>query len=111
LVEVVAGVRPVEQLRRWTSDEVYDRVRQERAITHVRGPSPGGGSGHRVREPDRIARPPAVRVRVRAVRVCIPTDGVAEASAVVEHGGRIRALALRMEAVDGRWRLLAYDRV
>jgi hypothetical protein len=97
LVEVVAGVRPVEQLRRWTSDEVYVQIRRQRGTL-------------RVREPDRGTRP-AVRVRVRAVRVCLPAEGVAEASAVVEEGARTRALALRMEAVDGRWRLLAYGRV
>jgi hypothetical protein len=45
------------------------------------------------------------------VRVCIPAEGVAEASAVVDEGARTRALALRLEADDGRWRLLAYDRV
>jgi hypothetical protein len=44
---------------------------------------------------------------VRGVRVCEPADGVAEASAVVVDGGRVRALAFRLVGLDGRWRVEA----
>jgi hypothetical protein len=33
-----------------------------------------------------------------------PADGVAEVCAVVSHGERFRAIALRLEGIDGRWR-------
>jgi len=41
---------------------------------------------------------------VRSVRVCEPADGVAELSAVVQAGARFRAIAARLEGLDGRWR-------
>jgi hypothetical protein len=40
---------------------------------------------------------------VRRIRVCEPADGVVEACAVVVSHGRVRALALRLEGLDGRW--------
>jgi hypothetical protein len=43
------------------------------------------------------------RVRVRTARVCHPRDDVAEASLVVHDGGRLRAMAIRLEGRDGRW--------
>jgi hypothetical protein len=44
-----------------------------------------------------------------SVRICQPTDGVAEVSATVRSGARARAIAFRMEGVDGRWRVTALD--
>lgn len=42
---------------------------------------------------------------VRSVHVCEPVDGVAEIAAVISvRGGRCRAVALRLEGLDGRWR-------
>ena len=51
--------------------------------------------------------PAGRRAVVRSVRVCEPADGVAEASAVVVDGGRVRAVAFRMVGLDGRWRVEA----
>jgi hypothetical protein len=33
-----------------------------------------------------------------------PADGVAEVAAIVRIGDRFRAIALRLEGLDGRWR-------
>jgi hypothetical protein len=41
--------------------------------------------------------------------VCTPTDGVAEASAVIQVGRRCRALAMRLEGLDGQWRCTALE--
>jgi uncharacterized protein DUF6459 len=41
---------------------------------------------------------------LRSLRVCEPADGVAEISAVVQLGPRFRAVAARLEGLDGRWR-------
>jgi hypothetical protein len=41
---------------------------------------------------------------VRTVHASTPADGVAEVSASLEIGRRVRAVALRLEVEDGRWR-------
>ncbi|MGI8761930.1 MAG: Rv3235 family protein [Jatrophihabitantaceae bacterium] len=41
---------------------------------------------------------------VRSVRASQPAEGVAELCATVQAGRRVRAVALRLEARDGRWR-------
>jgi hypothetical protein len=81
-VEALSGHRPVAQLLRWTSLDVFTQL-QELALP------PGAG-----------ARPSYVR----SVHVSRPSDGVAEVAAVVSDGRRSRAYALRLEGRDGRWR-------
>ncbi|SOD73108.1 hypothetical protein SAMN05892883_2402 [Jatrophihabitans sp. GAS493] len=41
---------------------------------------------------------------VRTIHLCEPADGVAEIAAVVAVRGRSRAVALRLEGQNGRWR-------
>ena len=95
MLEVDAGVRPVAQLRRWTSDPVYSRLRRRSHRSHfLQSRSPQTQPG---------------RVWVRSLRVCEPADGVAEVSAVVQKGSRIRAVAVRLEGTDGRWRCTAVE--
>lgn len=95
MLEVEAGVRPVAQLRRWTSDAVYTRLRRRT---------------HRIRfVQTRAGQPQPGRVWVRSLRVCEPADGVAEVSAVVQDAGRTRAMAIRLEGADGRWRCTALE--
>jgi hypothetical protein len=86
IVEVVSGQRPAPQLIRHTSPTTYS-VLARQAMVAGRRRTPG---------PQR----PAI---VRRVRVCEPRDGVVEACAVVLSHGRVRALALRLEGLDGRW--------
>jgi hypothetical protein len=47
------------------------------------------------------ARRPAT---LHSVRVSEPADGVAELAAVARLGDRFRAIAFRLEGLDGRWR-------
>lgn len=92
VVEVLAGERPVAQLLRWTTDRVYaDVTRRARALGR---PTPAGRRGRG-------------RALVRSVHLCEPRDGVVEAAVHVRHGGRSRAVALRLEGLDGRWRCTA----
>jgi hypothetical protein len=89
-MEVLAGRRAVRQLAPVTTEGVYAqlecRLHALRALRLRRGlVSPGAA-------------------RVISVRVDEPTDGVAEVTAVVRRGDRHRAVALRLEGVDGRWR-------
>jgi Family of unknown function (DUF6459) len=102
-VEVQVGVRPVTQLRRWLSDDVYAdllRASRRRADRSARVAEPGRRQ---------TARPP--RVVLRTVRACEVTDGVVEACAVVDDGRRAWALVLRLEGADGRWRCTELQRV
>ncbi|PZS16327.1 MAG: hypothetical protein DLM57_10630 [Pseudonocardiales bacterium] len=41
---------------------------------------------------------------VRSVRACEPAEGVAELCATVQVGPRVRAVAMRLESQDSRWR-------
>ena len=95
MLEVEAGVRPVAQLRCWTSEAVYTRLRRHSHRT--RFVQARGGQ----------AQPG--RVWVQSLRVCEPADGVAEVSAVVQDAGRTRAMAIRLEGADGRWRCTALE--
>ncbi|NUS41315.1 MAG: hypothetical protein HOP97_06790 [Terrabacter sp.] len=90
VVEVVSGQRPAPQLIRHTAPTVYSVIARQ-AMVAARRRTPG---------PRRAAV-------VRRVRVCEPADGIVEACAVVVSHGRVRAIALRLEGLDGRWLLTA----
>lgn len=85
LLEVLAGVRPVSQLQRGTTPELFLQLEQ---VVHSR-PRPGG------------TRP--VTGAVRSLHVQERPDGVAEVCATVRRGPRLAALALRLEGIGGRW--------
>jgi hypothetical protein len=89
VVEVLAGARSAAQLSRFASLEVLEHL--ERAAGRF-----AGGRGE-----------PAPRPLVASVHVCEPRDGIVEACAIVDTGRRRRALALRLEGIDGRWRCTA----
>jgi hypothetical protein len=92
VVEVAAGDRPAAQLVRWTSLDVYTQLQ---------------GAVRRAGRSGALARLRTPSAAVRSVHVSAPADGVAEVCAVVEHGPRRRALALRLEGRDGRWQCTA----
>lgn len=93
IVEVSSGVRPVSQLVRWTTTDVYATMQRRIARSELLSQhSPGGRR---------------VGAIVRSIRVDEPADGVAEVCAVVQHGARCRAIALRLEGFDGRWQCTA----
>ena len=86
LLEVLAGVRPVTQLRTDTTPELYQSLRRS-VLLRARTPGP---------RPDRRA--------VRSLHVQQRPEGVAEICATVQRGPRVVAIALRVEGLDGRWR-------
>ncbi|MBM7786217.1 Rv3235 family protein [Tenggerimyces flavus] len=93
LVEVLAGDRPATQLARWTNDEVFaDVVSRVSALGLSTTAAVRTGLGRAV---------------VRSVHVSEPRDGVAESAVHIKHGGRSRAVAVRMEGLDGRWQCTA----
>lgn len=94
VVEVLGGVRPASQLVRWMSHDVHVALARRAALAA------------------RMRRGAAAQGRaavVRGVRVCTPADGVVEASAVVVEADRVRAVAVRLEGLDGRWRATALE--
>lgn len=91
-VEIVGGDRPVSQLLRWTTREVYDDLdRRAQLVARAGRHRPGQG------------RVQPVRPKVLGVHTCFLTAEVAEVSAHVRYGGRSRALAARFERADQRW--------
>ncbi|HSK25360.1 MAG TPA: Rv3235 family protein [Jiangellales bacterium] len=92
LAEALGGHRPAQQLLPWVDDEVYATVSMRATTAHGRTQA-------------RLAPRPVVRT----LRVTSPQDGVVEAGAVVQAGPRCRALALRLEGLDGRWRCTALE--
>ncbi len=83
LLEVLAGRRPAGQLARLCSPDVYAAMSRRAALAR--------------QQPDQGTR------RILRVRCQEPTVGVLEASAVVVHHGRVRALAMRLVGLEGRW--------
>jgi hypothetical protein len=100
-LEVAAGRRPASQLLRWTSDDVFATLaRRGTLATRL----------ERVGAPPRSGRPlRGSPVTVRSVRLCHPMPGVVEASAVIGDRDRVRAVALRLEDGEGRWRVTALE--
>lgn len=85
-VEIVGGDRPVSQLARWTSREVYlDLERRALLVARSGNHQPG------------VARVQPVRPRVHSVHVCPLGEDAAETSVHVRYGTRSRALAARFE--------------
>ncbi len=91
VLEVLAGVREIEQLARWLTEEAY-RGLLTRANLATRARSargvPAGRPVH----------------AITALRCCRPADGVVEAVVVVRTPARTRAVAVRLEGIDRRWR-------
>jgi Family of unknown function (DUF6459) len=97
VLEVVAGDRPVHQMIRWTDESVYaDLQHRVSALRRAGRRFPDASSGP--------ARP-----RVHTVHVSQPTPTVAEVAAHVCHGRRSRAIAMRLEATQGRWLCTALE--
>jgi len=85
--EVLGRRRPLQQLLPWTTEDVYEELTAWVYRAMRADPQPQAA--------------PAV---VRSIRVGEPADGIAELTAVVQFDGRVRAVVLRLEGVDGRWR-------
>lgn len=97
-VEIVGGDRPVTQLLRWSSREVFDNL-ERRAQLVARAGRHQAGQG----------RVQPVRPHVLGVHTCFLRRDVVEVSAHVRYGERSRAIAARFEAVDQHWCCTALD--
>jgi hypothetical protein len=86
VLEVLAGVRPVKQLQRDTTPELYASLTERLADRpRATGARPNPRS-------------------VRSLHVQQRPEGIAEVCATVRRGARTVALALRLEGLDGHWK-------
>jgi hypothetical protein len=89
VVEVMGGDRGPSQLLRRTSEQVYADLCRRAALLNRANPN------------DRRQR--RLRSQVRSVHLFCPSAEAAELSIHVRHGHRSRAIAARLELVEGRW--------
>lgn len=90
-VEALRGARPLAQLARWVSPEIYEELAMRSELTQ------------RVRGRADIAH----RAGIRRIRLCRLGGNAAEATVVVNDGPRVRAVAVRLEGHRGQWRATA----
>jgi hypothetical protein len=91
VLEVFAGVREVDQLARWLTEDAYRKL-MTRANLAARARSARGVPAKRPVH------------ALLSVHHSSPADGVVEAVVIVQGPARTRAVALRLEGMDGRWR-------
>jgi hypothetical protein len=98
VVEIVGGDRPVSQLLRWTTPDVYDNLaRRAYLVASTTGRRAGAGGIQ------------SVRPHVAGLRTSFVTPTCAEVSLHVRYGPRSRAVAARFELVRDRWQLTALE--
>ncbi|TPX03263.1 3-hydroxyacyl-CoA dehydrogenase [Schumannella luteola] len=94
VIEIIAGARDLEQIARWLDDAVYTTLLKRVVVSA---------------QARQAARRPATRpvFTLGTVTLCEPRDGVVEAVVVVRGRARTRAVAIRLEGLDRRWRATA----
>jgi hypothetical protein len=98
VVEVVGGDRPVSQVLRWTTPEVYqDLARRAHLVASAVGRRPGVGGIQ------------SVRPQLVAAHTSFVTQHCAEVSLHVRYGQRSRAVAARFELIRDRWQVSALE--
>lgn len=91
VIEIIAGARELEQIARWLSDEVYARLARRVSFA----------ARSRALKGTPAQRP---RFTIMSVHTFAPCPGVREATVIVNMPQRVRAVALRVEGLDRRWR-------
>ncbi|SMH33527.1 hypothetical protein SAMN06295885_0882 [Rathayibacter oskolensis] len=96
VIEILAGSREIDQIARWLTDDVYRHL-QKRVVLAARARALQGRPAHRI--PFTVGR----------VVLSEPRDGVVEAVVLVHNRVRTRAVAIRLEGLDARWRATAIN--
>ena len=91
VVEVIAGVRNISQLAAHLSEDVYGRLR-DRSVKVAQ---------ERARHGQAVLAP---TLRVSKVKKQEPRDGVVESVVLVQSPTRTRAVTIRLEGINHRWR-------
>jgi hypothetical protein len=96
VLEVLAGARDLDQLSRWVADDVYRHL-LKRVVLATRARQARGTP---------VGRP---SFRIGNTITCEPADGVVEGVVIVHGKARTRAVAIRLEGLDKRWRASAIN--
>ncbi len=96
VIEILAGARELEQISRWVSEDVYRHL-LKRVVLSARA--------RRARNQP-VARP---TFAIGSTTFSEPKDGVVEAVVIVRGRARTRAVAIRLEGLDNRWRATAIN--
>lgn len=96
VIEVLAGARELDQLTRWITDEVYRHL-LKRVVLAKRARQAKGAT---------VRRP---QFSLGSTTLYRPKDGVVEAVVIVHQKVRSRAVAIRLEGLDSRWRASAIN--
>ena len=96
VIEILAGARDLDQISRWVTDDVYRHL-LKRVVLSTRA---------RQAKAQRVTRP---TFTIGSTTLCEPRDGVVEAVVIVRGRARTRAVALRLEGLDSRWRATAIN--
>jgi hypothetical protein len=91
VMEVLAGARELEQLSRWVTDDVYRHLLKRVVLA----------SRARTVKKQQAQRP---NISIGTIVTSEPRDGVIEAVVLVHSPARTRAVAIRLEGLDSRWR-------
>lgn len=96
VMEVLAGARELEQIARWVTDDVYKHL-LKRVVLASRARA--------------VKRQSANRPNIVIGRITMsePRDGIIEAVVMVHGRSRTRAVAIRLEGMDSRWRASAIN--
>jgi hypothetical protein len=96
VIEILAGARDLEQISRWVTDDVQRHL-LKRVVLSSRARQAKG---------QRAQRPVFT---LGSTLICEPADGVVEAVVIVRGRARTRAVAIRLEGLDRRWRASAIN--
>ncbi len=96
VIEILAGCRDLEQISRWVTDDVYRHL-LKRVVLSARARNA------------KNLQPTRPSFSIGSTTVCYPRDGVVEAVVLVRGRARARAVAIRLEGMDNRWRATAIN--
>jgi Family of unknown function (DUF6459) len=96
VIEILAGARDLEQISRWVTDDVYRHL-LKRVVLSARARQATGR---------KATRP---HFSIGSISQFEPRDGAVEAVVIVRNRARTRAVALRLEGLDNRWRATAIN--
>lgn len=91
VVEVIAGTRQVDQLARWLTDDVYQRLQYRARRAEAQRVEQGVKAHYQ-------------NLIVGGLRTSSPRDGVIESVVLLSSKSRTRAVTIRLEGINARWR-------
>lgn len=99
-LEVLQGTRPAQQLARWSTPEIVDKLRRRAELmVQRRLMEPTGAPVHAAHQHSEVLRQ----------RVCPVNDGIYEVALVVRDDARTRAVVLRLERPERAWRITVLE--